>query len=122
MLGMLLPEDEQFLWVAEESLLAPLPEGGRLLCTLCRYIQSFALGIVQVVCSARGRASDPGLHQHSLHRCFIPHTTKRIIGHQHGRPIEQRHATITHLQSMFSLVDQLNYIASLCGYYLHETK
>ncbi|CAM9134292.1 unnamed protein product, partial [Choristocarpus tenellus] len=26
-LGMTLPEDEQFLWVAEESLLAPLPEG-----------------------------------------------------------------------------------------------
>ncbi|CAM9220071.1 unnamed protein product [Ectocarpus sp. 6 AP-2014] len=27
MLGMLLPEDESFLWIAEESLLAPLPEG-----------------------------------------------------------------------------------------------
>ncbi|CBJ31987.1 conserved unknown protein [Ectocarpus siliculosus] len=27
MLGMLLPEDENFLWIAEESLLAPLPEG-----------------------------------------------------------------------------------------------
>lgn len=27
MLGMLLPEDEKYLWVAEESLLAPLPEG-----------------------------------------------------------------------------------------------
>eukprot|EP00752_Nemacystus_decipiens_P003758 g3461.t2 len=26
MLGMLLPEDERFLWIAEESLLAPLPE------------------------------------------------------------------------------------------------
>lgn len=31
MLGMLLPEDERFLWIAEESLLAPLPEGGPLL-------------------------------------------------------------------------------------------
>lgn len=27
MMGMLLPEDERFLWIAEESLLAPLPEG-----------------------------------------------------------------------------------------------
>lgn len=27
MLGMLLPDDENFLWIAEESLLAPLPEG-----------------------------------------------------------------------------------------------
>ncbi|CAM9700612.1 unnamed protein product [Pylaiella littoralis] len=27
MLGMLLPADENFLWIAEESLLAPLPEG-----------------------------------------------------------------------------------------------
>lgn len=30
MLGMLLPADENFLWIAEESLLAPLPEGGLL--------------------------------------------------------------------------------------------
>lgn len=27
MMGMLLPEDEELLWIAEESLLAPLPEG-----------------------------------------------------------------------------------------------
>lgn len=27
MMGMLLPEDEPYLWIAEESLLAPLPEG-----------------------------------------------------------------------------------------------
>lgn len=27
MLGMLLPDDENFLWIAEESLLAPLPDG-----------------------------------------------------------------------------------------------
>ncbi len=27
MLGMVLPDDEDFLWIAEESLLAPLPEG-----------------------------------------------------------------------------------------------
>lgn len=27
MMGMFLPEDERFLWIAEESLLAPLPEG-----------------------------------------------------------------------------------------------
>lgn len=28
MLGMVLPDDDDFLWIAEESLLAPLPEGG----------------------------------------------------------------------------------------------
>lgn len=27
MMGMLLPEDHEYLWIAEESLLAPLPEG-----------------------------------------------------------------------------------------------
>lgn len=27
MMGMILPEDEELLWIAEESLLAPLPEG-----------------------------------------------------------------------------------------------
>lgn len=31
MMGMQLPEDEQYLWIAEESLLAPLPEGELLL-------------------------------------------------------------------------------------------
>lgn len=26
-MGMVLPQDEEYLWIAEESLLAPLPEG-----------------------------------------------------------------------------------------------
>ena len=29
MMGMALPEDDNFLWIAEESLLAPLPPGFR---------------------------------------------------------------------------------------------
>lgn len=69
MLGMLLPEDERFLWIAEESLLAPLPEGEPL---FRMQTQRVALGGLFDAGNTIYEVIQPGLHQHPLHRCSIP--------------------------------------------------
>lgn len=46
MMGMLLPEDEKYLWIAEESLFAHLPEG-----TICNYFFEYYLSVaIPAVC------------------------------------------------------------------------
>ena len=48
MMGMVLPEDEQHLWIAEESLFAPIPEGKPVLVGYCRLLIGL-LGLLENV-------------------------------------------------------------------------